>query len=111
MAPYGGPGVGKARLCYEVTRAEEARGFRVLEVPAVSYGRGTPYSAIATLLRHYFGITETQSTAEPLRRLQLGRAPVAPPQAECLALRQGLLHCPGDNRLRHWLGPRRTAPR
>ncbi len=105
MALYGEPGVGKSRLCYEVTRAEEARGFRVLEVPAVSYGRGTPYSAIATLLRHYFGITETQSTAELLRRLQLGLEPFAPSQAEYLAILQGLLDVPGDNSLWQGLDP------
>src|SRR5260221_11865929 len=105
MALYGEPGVGKSRLCYEVTRAEEARGFRVLEVPAVSYGRGTPYSAIATLLRHYFGITETQSTAELLRRLQLGLEPFAPSQAEYLAILHGLLDVPGDNSLWQGLDP------
>ena len=105
VALYGEPGVGKSRLCYEVTRTEAARGFRVLEVAAVSYGRGTPYSAIATLLRQYFGITETQSATELLRRLQQGLAPFALSQPEFLPILQGLLDVPGDNSLWQGLDP------
>src|SRR5258707_3727683 len=48
---------------------------------------------------------ETQSTAELLRRLQLGLAPFAPSQAEYLAILQGLLDVPGDNSLWQGLDP------
>jgi len=107
----GEPGVGKSRLGYEVTRTEAARGFRVLEVAAVSYGRSTPYSAIVTLLRQYLGITETQTAPELLRRLQQGLAPFALDQPEFLPIVQGLLDIPGDNSLWQGLDPSQRKQR
>jgi class 3 adenylate cyclase/tetratricopeptide (TPR) repeat protein len=101
VALHGEPGVGKSRLCYEVTRTESAQAFRVLEAAAVSYGRGTPYSAIVTLLGQYFGIADTESAEELRRRLQQGVAGLAPAPAEHLAILSGLLDVPGENSL--WL--------
>ncbi len=104
-ALYGEPGVGKSRLCYEVTRDEAARAFRVLEVAALSYEKGTPYAAVVAMLRQYFGMTELESGAELLQRLQVGLAPLAPLQGEYLPILQGLLDIPGTNALWQGLDP------
>jgi class 3 adenylate cyclase len=102
---HGEPGVGKSRLCYEVTRAEPAQPFRVLEAAAVSYSRSTPYSAIVTLLGQHFGITESESAGALGRRLQEGAAGSAALQGEHLAILQGLLDIPGENELWKSLEP------
>jgi class 3 adenylate cyclase/tetratricopeptide (TPR) repeat protein len=111
VALHGEPGVGKSRLCYEVTRADAAQSFRVLETPATSYGRGTPFSALVTLLRQFFGIAESESAAELLRRLQLGVPALGQGEAEHLAILQGLLDVPGDNTLWQGLDPAQRKQR
>jgi len=105
VALHGEPGIGKSRLCYEVTRAESAQGFRVLEAAAVSYGRSRPYSAIVTLLGQHFGIAETGSMNDLQRRLQQGVSGLGPDAAGHLAILQGLLDVPGDNSLWQSLDP------
>ncbi len=105
VALHGEPGVGKSRLCYEMTRTEAARGFRVLEAAALSYGRSTPYSAIVTLLGQYFGIAETESVEELRRRLQQGVDGLSPAPAQHLAILSGLLDVPGENSLWQSLDP------
>lgn len=102
---HGEPGVGKSRLCYEVTRAEAAQPFRVLESAAVSYSRNSPYSAIVGLLGQYFGITESESPDALGRRMQQGAFGSAPLEAEHLAILQGLLDVPGENELWKSLEP------
>jgi transcriptional regulator with AAA-type ATPase domain len=50
----GEPGVGKARLCYEVTRSQRTHGWLVLESSPVAYGKDTPYLPVIDLLTVYF---------------------------------------------------------
>jgi len=50
----GDPGVGKSRLCYELTRARVTHGWLRLEASAVSYGKTSPYLPVIDLLRAYF---------------------------------------------------------
>lgn len=102
---HGEPGVGKSRLCYEVTRAGAAQAFYVLESATTSYSRNTPYSAILGLLEHYFGITGVEK-AEALRQPMLQDTPGAVPiAAEHLAILRELLDVTGDNTLWQSLDP------
>jgi class 3 adenylate cyclase/tetratricopeptide (TPR) repeat protein len=56
VAVAGEAGVGKSRLCYEITRSPRTRGFTVLETGSVSYGKATSYSPVVDLLKQYFRI-------------------------------------------------------
>src|SRR5262249_60562213 len=56
IALGGEPGVGKSRLVWEITHAEGARGWLVLQAGAVSYGTATPYLPVVNLLRTYFQV-------------------------------------------------------
>ncbi len=105
VALHGEPGVGKSRLCYEVTRADVAQPFRVLETAAASYSCNTPYSAIVGLIGQYFGITESERAEALHRRMQQGAPGAAPLAEEHLAILQGLLDIPGDNSLWQSLDP------
>jgi class 3 adenylate cyclase len=49
-------GVGKSRLVWETIRADGARGWRVLQTGAVSYGQSAAWLPVVDLLRAYFGI-------------------------------------------------------
>jgi class 3 adenylate cyclase len=49
-------GVGKSRLVWETIRADGARGWRVLQTGAVSYGQSAAWLPVVDLLRGYFGI-------------------------------------------------------
>jgi class 3 adenylate cyclase len=55
----GEPGVGKSRLCYELLQLGVARGARVLEASAPSYGRGTPHGMLANLARALFSVDDS----------------------------------------------------
>jgi DNA-binding winged helix-turn-helix (wHTH) protein/tetratricopeptide (TPR) repeat protein/class 3 adenylate cyclase len=50
----GEPGVGKSRLCYEVSILQRARRWLVLETSPVAYGKGIPYLPVVDLLKAYF---------------------------------------------------------
>jgi class 3 adenylate cyclase/tetratricopeptide (TPR) repeat protein len=54
----GGPGVGKSRFCWEVSRVARERGGILLEAGGLSYARGFAYGVIAGLLRSYFQIED-----------------------------------------------------
>jgi len=56
VAVVGEPGAGKSRLIYEVAGARRAGTWLFLETAALSYGRGTTYLPIITLLQAYFHI-------------------------------------------------------
>ena len=58
VAVVGEPGVGKSRFVYELTRADCARGWRILSCRAVSYGVTTPLLPIVELLKSYFDIED-----------------------------------------------------
>ena len=56
VAIVGEAGVGKSRLVWEFTRSPRMQSWLVLEAPAVSYGKSTPYDPIIALLQSYFKI-------------------------------------------------------
>jgi class 3 adenylate cyclase/tetratricopeptide (TPR) repeat protein len=58
----GEAGVGKSRLCWEVSRVAGERGWLVLETGGLSYGRTFPYSPIVALLRRYFEVDDRNDT-------------------------------------------------
>jgi class 3 adenylate cyclase/tetratricopeptide (TPR) repeat protein len=49
-------GVGKSRLVWELTHAEQARGSTVLQAGALSYGQTTAWLPVIDVLRSYFHI-------------------------------------------------------
>jgi tetratricopeptide (TPR) repeat protein len=62
VAVLGGPGVGKSRFVYELTRADRVQGWRVLSCRAVSYAVSTPSLPVVELLKSYFGIEDRDDT-------------------------------------------------
>ena len=62
VAALGGPGVGKSRLVYELTRADRVQGWRNLNCRAVSYGVTTPSLPVVELLKSYFSIEDRDDT-------------------------------------------------
>jgi hypothetical protein len=50
----GEPGVGKSRLCYELTQAQRLHNWLILESSPVAYGKETPYLPVIDLLKAYF---------------------------------------------------------
>ena len=50
----GEPGVGKSRLCYEISRLQRPRGWLVLETSPIAYGKDIPYLPVVDLLKTYF---------------------------------------------------------
>jgi DNA-binding NtrC family response regulator/class 3 adenylate cyclase/tetratricopeptide (TPR) repeat protein len=81
----GEPGVGKSRLCYEVTQAQRTHGWLVLESSPVAYGKDTPYLPVLDLLRVYFQLeardepqTIRAKVLDKLRTLDAGLEPILP---------------------------------
>src|SRR5262249_39334118 len=58
VAVVGEAGVGKTRLLFEFMRAREAKGWRLLETRAVSYGSAMTYFPLVTLLKNYFRLED-----------------------------------------------------
>jgi len=52
-------GTGKSRLCYEFAEQCRAAGFTVVEGHAVAHGKTIPLLPVFEILRHYFGIGES----------------------------------------------------
>jgi predicted ATPase/class 3 adenylate cyclase len=50
----GEAGVGKSRLMWEFTRSSLTQGWLLLELPAASYTKPTPYAPVTTMLQAYF---------------------------------------------------------
>jgi class 3 adenylate cyclase/tetratricopeptide (TPR) repeat protein len=63
----GEAGVGKSRLCHEVTERARARGVRVHSAHCVAHGKMVPFLPVLELMRDFFGITE-QDGDEAARR-------------------------------------------
>src|SRR5262245_34814425 len=63
----GEPGVGKSRLCHEVTERVRAQGVRVHTAHCVAHGKMIPFLPVLELLRDFFGLTE-QDGDEAARR-------------------------------------------
>ena len=81
----GEPGVGKSRLCYEVTQAQRPHGWLILESSPVAYGKDTPYLPVIDLLKAYFRLDagdEQQTIRDKvmgkLRLLDEGLMPTLP---------------------------------
>ena len=62
VAVLGGPGVGKSRFVYELTRMDRLQAWRVLSCRAVSYGVSTPSLPVVELLKSYFSIEDRDDT-------------------------------------------------
>ena len=65
----GEPGVGKSRLCEEFARSAADRGITVRCTAGVSHAKDVPLLAILALLRHYFAITEADSSEEARQKI------------------------------------------
>src|SRR5262245_13776531 len=63
----GEPGVGKSRLCHELTERARAQGVRVHSAHCVAHGKMVPFLPVLELMRDFFGLTE-QDGDEAARR-------------------------------------------
>src|SRR5262245_44959301 len=63
----GEPGVGKSRLCHEVTEGARAQGVRVHSAHCVAHGKMIPFLPVLELMRDFFGVSE-QDDDEAARR-------------------------------------------
>jgi class 3 adenylate cyclase len=84
VAVIGEPGVGKTRLCYELTHSHQTHGWLVLESSAVSYGQATPCLPVRELLTAYFqidGRDEVRKIREQVTGKLVTPEPAAPPTA------------------------------
>ncbi len=83
VAVLGGPGVGKSRFVYELTRADRVREWRILSCRAVSYGVTTPSLPVIELLKSYFSIEDRDDTRS-MRQKAIGRLLTLDRQFEAL---------------------------
>jgi tetratricopeptide (TPR) repeat protein len=81
----GEPGVGKSRLCYELTQAQRPHNWLILESSPVAYGKETPYLPVIDLLKAYFQLnardeqpTIRDKVTVKLRTLDAGLEPTLP---------------------------------
>jgi adenylate cyclase len=65
----GEPGVGKSRLCDDFVRTVLARGISVRRTAGASHAREVPMLPVLSLLRDYFGITDTVSPSQARERI------------------------------------------
>ena len=63
LTVVGDPGVGKSRIVHEFLGIAELRSWTVLRASAAAYRKNTAYLVIGSLLRAWFQITETDSSA------------------------------------------------
>ncbi|HEX2280083.1 MAG TPA: AAA family ATPase [Candidatus Tectomicrobia bacterium] len=89
----GEPGVGKSRLCYEVSRSPRTRGWLILESSPVAYGKDIPYFPVIDLLKSYFRLdardepqTMRDKITTQLQMLDEGLRPILPPLLALLDL-------------------------
>jgi tetratricopeptide (TPR) repeat protein len=62
VAVLGGPGVGKSRFVYELTRVDRVQGWRVLSCRGLSYGVSTPSLPVVELFKSHFSIEDRDDT-------------------------------------------------
>jgi class 3 adenylate cyclase/tetratricopeptide (TPR) repeat protein len=65
----GEPGIGKSRLVAEFQRVVTGDSCAWLDAACTTTARGTPYQAIASLLRHAFGVSDSDDESRILRRI------------------------------------------
>jgi len=102
----GEPGVGKSRLFHEFTRPERMRGWLVLKVGAVSYGKTTAYGAVIELLRAYFGVNHWDEPGDVRAKVTSRLSALEPSLAPTAGALLSLLEVPVEDP--HWssLDPR-----
>ena len=59
----GEAGVGKSRLMWEFARASRTEGWLLLEMPAASHTKATPYAPVTTMLQAYFQVEPEDDVA------------------------------------------------
>ena len=81
----GEPGVGKSRLCYELTQAQRLHGWLTLESSPIAYGKDTPYLPVIDLFKIYFQLdagdepkTIRDKVMDKFRLLDEGLMPTLP---------------------------------
>ena len=94
VALVGEPGVGKSRLCWEVTHGAQARSWRLLETRCISYGTATPYLPVLELLRQDFEIAPSDSAEHMRAKVTERLGSIAPSREGDLAPLLGLLDVP-----------------
>jgi class 3 adenylate cyclase/tetratricopeptide (TPR) repeat protein len=85
VSVVGDAGSGKSRLCFEFIERCRERNVRVYESRVRAHGHATPYQPVLELLRDYFGIATTHSSAEARRLVEDVLAPL-PISAETILL-------------------------
>jgi class 3 adenylate cyclase/tetratricopeptide (TPR) repeat protein len=65
----GEAGVGKSRLMWEFTRASRTEGWLLLEMPAASHTKPTPYAPVTTMLQAYFQVEPEDDVATTRTRV------------------------------------------
>jgi len=85
VAVVGGPGVGKSRFVYELTRADRVGGWRTLSCRAVPYGVTTPSLPVVELLKSYFSIEDRDDTKK-MREKAIGKLLTLDREFEALLL-------------------------
>jgi class 3 adenylate cyclase/tetratricopeptide (TPR) repeat protein len=68
----GEPGAGKSRLLAEARKSKASQGATWLEGRSVSFGRSLSYLPFIEIMKGAFGITETDSEAAALAKLEAG---------------------------------------
>ncbi|MDF3073366.1 MAG: family ATPase [Alphaproteobacteria bacterium] len=79
----GEAGIGKSRLIHELVSSELAQECTVLVGGAAPYGQTIAYNAIGGMIRHFFGIGESFTGAEVIKRVH-GRLIALDPGMETL---------------------------
>jgi class 3 adenylate cyclase/tetratricopeptide (TPR) repeat protein len=65
----GEPGVGKSRLCHELTEKARARDMRVHTAHCVAHGKMVPFLPVLELMRDFFGLTEQDGDEAAQRKI------------------------------------------
>src|SRR5438445_2005339 len=68
-AIVGEAGVGKSRLAYEFTHSYRLRGWLIVEMAAVSYGKASSYLPVIDLLKSYFKIQDRDDLRQILEKV------------------------------------------
>ncbi|MGE0151506.1 MAG: adenylate/guanylate cyclase domain-containing protein [Reyranellaceae bacterium] len=79
----GEAGIGKSRLIHEIVSADLAQDCTVLVGGAAPYGQTIAYNAISGMIRHFFGISESFTASEVVKRVH-GRLIALEPGLESL---------------------------
>ena len=94
----GEAGVGKSRLCEEFAGSAAARGITVRRATGVSHGRDVPLLPVLSLLRDYFGITDTDTPPEAREKVTARLLALDPGLDETLPLLFDFLEVPDPER-------------